>query len=74
MEHTTFDPRNDMISISELKQMVDDAQKQGVREVEITKQVFIPKDEELNDDCVITFSGNVPKPDIWQLKDLNKGE
>lgn len=40
----------DMISISELEKIIENAKKQGIREIEITKQVFIPSDKKLDNE------------------------
>ncbi|MDD4000415.1 MAG: hypothetical protein PHX62_05950 [Bacilli bacterium] len=40
------------MSIEELTRMIEDAKKQGIREIGITKQILIPSDEVLNDEDI----------------------
>lgn len=44
---------NDMISITELNQMIETAKKQGMREINLTKKIFISSDEILNDEEIV---------------------
>ena len=35
---------NDMITVTELTQMIDAAKEQGIQKIEITRPIFIPSD------------------------------
>ena len=43
----------DTISITELNQMIETAKRQGVREINLTKKIFISSDEILNDEELV---------------------